>query len=66
MRRALTAAGLRSSVESAVAAADQGTKDAWEFATAIRRDHPLVVGMAGSLGLSDAEVDDIFRSAASY
>jgi hypothetical protein len=64
MRRALNAAGLRSTVEAAVAAADQETKDAWEFASTIRRDNALLAGMAVALGLTGAQVDDLFRAAA--
>jgi hypothetical protein len=63
MRLALNAAGLRSTVESAVAVADQETKDAWEFASTIRRDNALLAGMAAALGLTSAQVDELFRQA---
>jgi hypothetical protein len=64
MRRALNAAGLRPAVEAAVAAADQEVQDAWDYATTIRRDHPLLASMATQLGLTEAQIDALFRAAA--
>ena len=64
LRYVLNAMGLRAAVEAAVAASDQNAKDAWEFETNIRRDHPLVTGLSAALGLTSAQVDDIFRAAA--
>lgn len=64
IRQALTAAGLRSAVESAVAAGDQDLKDWWEFATQFEREHPMVVSMAAGLGVSTAQLDALFQAAA--
>jgi hypothetical protein len=66
MRLALNAAGLRPTIEAAVAAADQQTRDAWEFASTIRRDNPLLAAMASALGLPPAQVDALFRNAATF
>lgn len=66
IRRALNASGLRAVVEGAVANAGQDAKDGWEFASVIRRDNPLLAGMAAALGMTPAQVDDLFRLAASY
>jgi hypothetical protein len=66
MRRALNQLGLRATVESAVAAGDQDARDGWEFALEIRRDNPLLAGMAAALGMTDAQLDDLFRLAASF
>lgn len=63
-RLALNAAGLRSSVETALAKADQDTQDHWEFASLIHRDNPIVATVAEQLGLSSQKVDDLFRQAA--
>jgi hypothetical protein len=63
IRQALTAAGLRTQVEAAVAASDQDTKDWWEFATTFERRHPMVVAMATGLGITEKQVDDLFISA---
>lgn len=60
IRQALTAVGLRSSVEAAVASGDQDTKDWWEFATIFERNHPMVVGMATALGVTPLQMDDLW------
>ena len=36
----------------------------WESAATYRRDHPAMVEIAGQFGLTDAQVDDMFRAAA--
>lgn len=63
IRQALTAAGLRSSVEAVVAGGDQDMKDWWEFSISIERRHPLVVAMATSLGVTERQLDDLFTAA---
>lgn len=63
LRYVLNAQGLRAAVEAAVASADQNTKDAWEFEVNVRRDHPLIVAFSAALGLTDAQVDAVFRAA---
>lgn len=63
-RRALLAAGLLSSVEAAVAAASQDIQITWEYAPNIVRDSPFIAAMAPALGLTDAQIDDLFRAAA--
>ncbi len=64
IRKALTAAGLRATVETAVAASPQDVRDEWEYALEVRRDYPLMTAMAAQLGLTDAELDNLFRTAA--
>lgn len=66
MRRALNQLKLRDSVEAAVAAADQDTKDGWDYALEIRRDNPLINGMASGLGMTAAQLDELFLLAASF
>lgn len=63
-RKALNAEGLRSAVEAAIAAADQDTRDGYEFATEFRRHDPLVVTMGAALGKTSAQMDDFFTLAA--
>lgn len=65
IRQALTKAGLRDEVESAVAGADQDTKDWWEFATAFERQHPMVIAMATALGVTERQLDDLWTLAGS-
>lgn len=64
IRQALTVAGLRAAIESAVAAGDQNLKDWWEFATAFDRLHPQVVAMGAVIGKTPEEVDAVFELAA--
>lgn len=63
-RRALRAAELLPAFAVALAAADDETREAWEYATEIRRDNPLVADFADELGLTEEQVDDLFRLAA--
>ncbi len=63
MRKALNAAGLRATVEAAVSAADQDTKDGWEYASEIRRDNALLNSMAAALNMTSEQLDDLFRTA---
>lgn len=64
IRLALNAAGLRSTVEAAVAAESQDLRDWWEYALEIERDNALIVGMAAQLGITSQQVDDLFQLAA--
>lgn len=64
IRLALTQAGLRSVVEQAVAGGSQDLKDWWEYALEIERNNSLVVGMAQQLGITEQQLDDLFRLAA--
>jgi hypothetical protein len=65
IRQALTRAGLRVSVETAVAAGDQDLKDWWEFATEFQRNNQHVVDMGAALGVSELQLDDLFTLAGS-
>jgi hypothetical protein len=66
MRRALNQIGLRSTVESAVAAASQDNRDGWEYALEIRRDNQLLANMAAALGMGESQLDDLFRLAGTF
>ncbi len=64
-RRVLKAAGLFAAVEAAVlASSDEVLKDAWEYGGGFDRDSPALNALASGLGLSPAQVDDLFRQAA--
>lgn len=56
---------LRQAVEAAVAGGDQDTRDWWEFATEFERQHPKVVAMGQGLGVSAADMDDLWILAGS-
>lgn len=66
MRRVLLQQGLLNGVEAFVQSADLETQMAWEYAVQIDRNNALIAAAAGALGKTDAEVDDLFRLAASY
>jgi len=63
-RRALRNVGLLDTVNDIVAAADDDTRDAWEYTIEVRRDSPILSALAGQLGMTDEQIDDLFRVAA--
>ncbi len=63
-RQALDIIAMYDSVQTAVAAADNQTKIWWEYATSVDRDNAPLNAMAGSLGVTHEQLDDIFRLAA--
>lgn len=60
IRQALTRAGLRASVEAAVAAGDQDLKDWWEFSTAFERANAQVTAMAAALSVTEQQLDELW------
>ena len=63
-RVALSNAGLLTQVQTAINAADEKTKLAWEYATEWRRNSPMITELGAALSLSDQQIDDLFKSAA--
>lgn len=63
-RVALLQAGLLPQVEAAVAAADPIIQMAWAEAIELRRYSPAILGLASALGLTDTQLDNLFRAAA--
>lgn len=61
---AIENAGLKAQVDAAVAAADQATQDLWYRAEWVERNNPILLALAAQLGLTSAQVDDLFRAAA--
>lgn len=64
LRQALVAAGLYEQVQAAVAAAGDVPAIRWDYEDAALRADPLLNALATQLGLTSAQVDDIFRAAA--
>jgi sugar phosphate isomerase/epimerase len=62
-RKALRQAGLLPVVTSALDAADEETREAWEYATEIRRENALVAAIAAGVGMTAEQIDDLFRLA---
>lgn len=67
-RLALLQAGLLDQVNAAIAAMPgvegEAARIEWEYAQEVRRDSPLVAGLSATLGLTEAQLDDMFRMAA--
>ncbi len=67
-RLALLQSGLLSQVNTAVASmpgvAGDTARIEWEFSSTVERNRPLVQSLVGALGLTDAQLDDLFRLAA--
>lgn len=64
IRRALRRRGLFEAVVAFIASASDDVRDAWEYALRIDRADPLIAGAAQALGATDADVDELFRLAA--
>jgi hypothetical protein len=64
MRRALRQIGLRDQVESFVNSQDEATQDAWHYALEVRRDNAILLAGATALGKTSADIDNLFRLAA--
>lgn len=62
-RMALRQVGLFDAAEAACIAAGGDALHAWNEALEWRRDSPMVAYLAGSLGLSNAEIDSLFLTA---
>lgn len=65
IRKALRQQGLKSAIDQYVATLSEEAQEEWEYATQIERRHPLIVAAATLLNKTEAEVDDLFRLAAS-
>jgi hypothetical protein len=63
-RLALLGAGLLDAVEAAIAEAPREVRITWEDAAEWWRDDPLIAHFATTLRLTRAEVDELFRVAA--
>lgn len=63
MRLALHEMGLLPAVEAFIAVNGATVQIEWEYATAIRRDHPMWTAGAASLGKTEAEIDALFTLA---
>ena len=63
-RRALRAADLLDAVNAWIAIQPDDAQEAWEYCVEVRRDSPLIAGAQAGLGLTDEQVDDLFRQGA--
>lgn len=60
-RRALRQLGLKAAVDAYVATLPEEAQEAWQYATAIQRQDPILTVGAAALGLTDDQIDDLFR-----
>lgn len=63
-RAALAEAGLIEAVNAGVAALGPAAVQWWEYGAEVERAHPRIAEIAAALGLTDAQIDDLFRRAA--
>lgn len=63
-RVALLQAGLLPQVEAAVSAADPIIQMAWAKAIEFHRFSPTILALSAQIGLTDTQLDDLFRAAA--
>lgn len=63
-RRAIVAAGLKSTIEAAIADAGGEIQEFWYTMDTLDRDDPDLIRLATSIGLSSDQVDALFRQAA--
>ena len=67
-RLALLGAGLLDQVNTAIASMPGAEGDAarieWEYASTVDRHGPTVLALAPALGLTDTQIDELFRQAA--
>jgi hypothetical protein len=63
-RRALRKAGLLNTVNDFIATQSDEVQEAWEYCISVYRNDPLIVALQAELGLTDEQLDDLFRSAA--
>lgn len=63
-RLALLSAGLLDDVEVVIAAAGRAAQLEWEYAAVVDRSNPAVAAVQQQQGMTDAQIDDLFREAA--
>ena len=67
-RLALLQAGLLAQVDAAIASMPgvdgEAARIEWEYATEVRRDSPLVDGLAAALSLTPEQLDNLFETGA--
>lgn len=62
-KAALIQAGLMAQAETAVASADPVIQLAWAEANVFERNSPAIAALGAAIGLTETELDDLFRAA---
>lgn len=63
-RLALLSTGLLDDVEAVISAAGRAAQLEWEYAAVVDRSNPAVAAVQQQQGMTDAQIDDLFREAA--
>lgn len=67
-RAAVTLAGLKDAVDAVIASLPEPSKTVanqkWEYGNSIKRNHPMIVSLGAAIGQTPAQIDAIFRTAA--
>lgn len=64
VRLALLSAELLDDVEMVIATAGRAAQLEWEYAAMVERSNPVVAAVQQQQGMTDAQIDDLFREAA--
>ncbi len=64
IRRALRQVELLDEVQNFIENSSAEVREAWEYAIQIDRNNELIIGAANAIGVSEQEVDNLFRLAA--
>lgn len=62
-KAALQAAGLLGTIQGVVSGADAFVQLAWSEAVEFRRNSPTIAALQSAAGLTDTQIDDLFRAA---
>ena len=63
-RLALLSAGLLDDVEVVITAVGREAQIQWEYASVVERSNPVIAIVQQQQGMTDAQIDDLFREAA--
>jgi hypothetical protein len=63
IRLALLQMGLLAAATTWIQSADEATRIEWDYATELRRDHPMWSVAAAALGKTEADIDALFALA---
>ena len=63
-RLALLSAGLLDDVEAAITSAGREAQLEWEYASVVERSNPVITIVQQQQGVTDEQIDDLFREAA--
>ena len=64
IRKALRQIGIKSAVDAYVAMLDEEEQEAWEYCIEVYRNNPILIAGAAALNKTEADIDDLFRLAA--